>query len=119
MADSIVVKSKVKEVAGDCNVSGDFADALNDALVEEVKRAAARADANGRKTVSSKDTYIGKSMAKAMLVVKSKVKDVVGSNHNVSGDFADSLNEVANWMVMQAAERAKANGRKTIGARDL
>ena len=117
MAEMIVVKSKIKEVSGDCNVAGDFADALNKLAVNEVKKAARRADANGRKTVQGKDVWIGDSMAKTMLVVKSKVKEVV--KHNVSGDFADALNEVLNWFVMQACERAKANGRKTIGARDL
>lgn len=114
----IVVKSKVKEVSGDCNVSGDFAEALNAAAVEMVKQAASRADANGRKTVQGKDVYIGPEMNKVMLVVKSKVKDVV-SGHNVSGDFADALNQVLGWMVSQACERAKANGRKTVSARDL
>lgn len=117
--EMIVVKSKVKEVSGNCNVAGDFADALNAAAVEAVKAAAKRADANGRKTVQAKDAYVGKTSAKTMLVVKSKVKDVVGSGHNVSGDFADALNEVLVGMVEQACARAEANGRKTVGARDL
>lgn len=119
MAEMIVVKSKIKEVADGCNVSGDFADALNAAAVEMVKAAAKRADANGRKTVQAKDAYVGKTSAKAMLVVKSKVKDVVSGGHNVSGDFADALNEMLVWSVAQAAGRAQANGRKTVGARDL
>ena len=115
----IVVKSKIKEVAGDCNVAGDFAEALNAAAVEMVKDAGKRAAANGRKTIGARDVYLGKSMAPSMLVVKSKVKDVAPKGANVSGDFAAALNECLNWSVMQAAERAKANGRKTIGARDL
>jgi histone H3/H4 len=53
-----------------------------------------------------------------MLVVKSKVKDVV-SGQNVSGDFAEALNEMLVWSVGQACARAEANGRKTVGARDL
>ncbi len=117
MAEMIVVKSKIKEVSGDCNVAGDFADALNKLAVSLVKASVKRADANGRKTVQGKDLYIGDSTAKTMLVVKSKVKDVV--KHNVAGDFADALNDVLHWNIMQACERAKANGRKTIGARDL
>ncbi len=116
--DMIVVKSKIKEVSGNCNVAGDFAEALNGAAVEAVKAAAKRADANGRKTVQAKDAFVGKHEAKVMLVTKSKVKDVVG-NHNVSGDFAEALNEVLVWMVGQACARAEANGRKTVGARDL
>lgn len=114
----IVVKSKIKEVAGNVNVSGDFADALNEAAVKEVKAAAKRAKANGRKTVQAKDACVCKATAKTMLVVKSKVKAVAG-DANVSGDFADALNEVLVGMVKQAAARAEANGRKTVGARDL
>lgn len=116
--ETIVVKSKVKEVSGNCNVAGDFADALNKVAVELVKEAAKRADANGRKTVQAKDVYVGKTSAKTMLVVKSKVKDVV-KNQNVSGDFAEALNEMLVWSVQQACARAEANGRKTVGARDL
>lgn len=116
--EMIVVKSKVKEVSGDCNVSGDFAEALNKVAVDMVKAAAKRADANGRKTVQAKDVYVGKVKAKTMLVVKSKVKDVASGN-NVSGDFGEALNEMLCWCVEQACERAKANGRKTVSARDL
>lgn len=114
----IVVKSKVKEVASGCNVAGDFADALNKVAVDLIKAAAKRAEANGRKTVQAKDVFVGKAKSKTMLVVKSKVKDVV-KGANVSGDFADALNEMLVWSVEQAAARADANGRKTVGARDL
>tara|TARA_Y100000310_G_C20423219_1_gene687676 strand:- start:177 stop:347 length:171 start_codon:yes stop_codon:yes gene_type:complete len=55
MADLVVVRSKVKEHADGCNVSGDFASALNDKVTALIKDAATRAKANGRKTVSSKD----------------------------------------------------------------
>ncbi|MFW5704262.1 MAG: hypothetical protein ACOCXG_00320 [Nanoarchaeota archaeon] len=116
--EMIVVKSKIKEVAGNCNVAGDFADALNGVAVGLVEAAAKRAEANGRKTVQAKDAYVGKSTAKVMLVVKSKVKDVV-SGMNVSGNFADALNEMLVWSVQQACARAEENGRKTIQARDL
>ena len=119
MAEMIVVKSKIKEAANGCNVAGNFADALNAALVEQVRAAARRADANGRKTVQAKDAYVGKNSAKVMLVVKSKVKDVVGTKYNVAGDFADALNELATWHVQQACARAEANGRKTVSEKDL
>lgn len=114
----IVVKSKIKEVAGDSNVAGDFADALNKVAVEAITAAVKRAEANGRKTVQARDIFMGETTANNMLVVKSKVKNVV-KNVNVSGDFADGLNQVLVWNVEQAALRAEANGRKTIGARDL
>lgn len=116
--EMLVVKSKVKEVASGCNVAGDFADALNKVAVDLVKAAGKRAKDNGRKTVQAKDVFVGKAKAKTMLVVKSKVKDVV-KGANVSGDFADALNEMLIFNVEQAAARAEANGRKTVGARDL
>ena len=114
----IVVKSKIKEVAEGCNVAGDFAEALNEVAVGLVEAAAERADANGRKTVQAKDVYVGDVNSDTMLVVKSKVKEVVDGK-NVSGDFAESLNEMLVWVVNQACKRAEANGRKTVGARDL
>lgn len=115
----VVVKSKIKEVAGDCNVAGDFADALNEVAVSEADKAAKRAESNGRKTVQAKDVYMGKGKSEPMLVVKSKVKEVVGNDQNVSGDFAEALNELLSHYVEQACERAEANGRKTVSARDL
>ncbi|MEA3254413.1 MAG: DUF1931 domain-containing protein [Candidatus Altiarchaeota archaeon] len=53
-----------------------------------------------------------------LLVVKSKIKDYVG-DMNVSGDFAGALSEKIEGLIRDAAERAKANGRKTVQARDL
>ena len=55
MADLLVVRSKIKEHADGCNVSGDFATALSDEVVGLVKKAAARAKGNNRRTVQSKD----------------------------------------------------------------
>ena len=117
--EMIVVKSKLKEVANGCNVSGDFAEALNKVAHEQVKHAIKRAQANNRKTIGPKDVYLGKTSSKTMLLVKSKVKDATGGKVSVSGDFAEALNEVLVWLVQQAAERAQANGRKTVGAKDL
>lgn len=51
----LVVKSKIKEVAGDYNISSDFADALDEKLRELVKKAADRAESNNRKTIMAKD----------------------------------------------------------------
>jgi histone H3/H4 len=116
--EMIITKSKIKEVSGNCNVAGDFAEALNKVAVENVKAAAKRAEANNRKTVQAKDTFVGKTKAKTMLLVKSKVKEVV-KGQNISSDFAEALNEVLVHFVEQACARAEANGRKTVGARDL
>jgi histone H3/H4 len=51
----IVVKAKIKELTGEYNVAGDFADALNGKVEQLVKDAVMRAEANGRKTVMPKD----------------------------------------------------------------
>jgi len=57
--DALFVKSKIREYikAKDCNTSGDLIDgnSLNDAIIEILDKAIARAKANGRKTVQEKD----------------------------------------------------------------
>ncbi len=53
-----------------------------------------------------------------LLVVKSKLKEAVG-DMNVSGDLAEALSDEVESMLKKACQRAKANGRKTVGARDL
>lgn len=55
MADLLVVKAKLKEVAKGCNVAGDFADELDKKVRKLVDDAVSRAEANGRKTVMAKD----------------------------------------------------------------
>lgn len=55
MADSLVVRSKIKEVAKDMNVASDFADALNEEVKKLVDKAVKRAEANGRKTIQPRD----------------------------------------------------------------
>ncbi|MFH1649298.1 MAG: DUF1931 domain-containing protein [Candidatus Woesearchaeota archaeon] len=55
MADSVVVKSKIKELVGNYNVASDFADALDMKVKVLVKEAVQRAEGNSRKTVMAKD----------------------------------------------------------------
>ncbi len=52
------------------------------------------------------------------LIVKAAVKDAL-SDHNVSADFYDALNEEVAELLDDAAERAEANDRKTVQPRDL
>jgi len=54
----------------------------------------------------------------ADLVVKSAVREEL-SEHNVSTDFFDALDEEVEELLADAAERATANDRKTVQARDL
>lgn len=55
MADLIISKSKTKEAVTECNVSGEFYDALDAKVRELIKTAEQRAVANGRKTVRPQD----------------------------------------------------------------
>ena len=51
----LVVKAKIKEMTGECNVAGDFADALNKKVEQLIKDAVERAKGNNRRTVMAKD----------------------------------------------------------------
>lgn len=53
-----------------------------------------------------------------LLVVKAKIKDVIG-DYNVASDFADELDKIVRHHVEMAAKRAEANGRRTVMAKDL
>lgn len=55
MADLLVVRSKIKDVAKGMNVSGDFADALSKEVESMVARACQRAKANKRGTIKPRD----------------------------------------------------------------
>ena len=55
-----------------------------------------------------------------ILVVQSKIKSYIRSiNLNSSGDLAEGLSRVVRKVLNNAAERAKADGRKTIRIIDL
>ncbi len=59
MGELLVVRSKIKEYAkvgkDTLNVSGDFAEALSKEVEELVKKAATRANENGRSTLKPRD----------------------------------------------------------------
>ena len=48
---SLIVKTKIKELAGSFNVAGDFAEALNKKCEQLIRDAIERAKANNRRTV--------------------------------------------------------------------
>ena len=52
------------------------------------------------------------------LIVKSKIKAAV-PDLQVSSDVPDALNKKVLHLLKEAAERTKANGRRTLQARDL
>ena len=55
MSDNLIVRSNIKNIVGEYNISGDFSDALNEKIKKIIIAAVARAEANGRRTVMSKD----------------------------------------------------------------
>lgn len=57
MADLLVVGSKVREAvkANNMNMAGDFPEGLSKEVEALIKKAIARANANGRKTVRASD----------------------------------------------------------------
>jgi hypothetical protein len=58
--------------------------------------------------------------AREVLVVASKIKDVVkAAGLQSSGDLIDGVSDKVYDMLKAAAERAKANGRATIRPYDL
>lgn len=121
MAELLVVRSKIKEVAKNCNVASNFADALSKVMEDCIKDASSRAVENNRRTVMKKDIphfFIAPKKCPEMLIVRSKVKEAV-KDCNVAGDFHEGLNCVANMLVKKACDRAKENKRSTIQPRDL
>jgi histone H3/H4 len=53
-----------------------------------------------------------------MIIIKTKIKDFA-PGFNISGDVADSLDLKTKEILKNACERAQANGRKTVMAKDL
>jgi len=55
-----------------------------------------------------------------MVLVGSKCKEAIKSQGlMMSGELLPALNESVHCMIAKAAERAQANGRKTVQAKDL
>ena len=52
------------------------------------------------------------------LIVKSKIKEAV-PDLQVAAEVADALNKKVEQLLKDGAERAKANGRRTLQGRDL
>ncbi len=62
----------------------------------------------------------GKSASKEILIVGSKMKDVVKSAGCMSsGDLIEALSERVHAILASAAQRAKDNGRSTVRPYDL
>lgn len=57
-------------------------------------------------------------MADIDIIVKSKIKKAV-KDLNIASEVVETLNKKVIDLLSNAAERAKANGRRTLQARDL
>lgn len=55
MAEMVVVRSKIKELAEGMNVAGDFAEHLNEEVVSLIQKACKRAKENKRSTIQARD----------------------------------------------------------------
>ncbi len=57
------------------------------------------------------------------LVVRTQVKEILKESSlgldNLSGDFMDKLDEKVKQLILDAAKRAKENGRRTIMGKDV
>ncbi|MEK6939687.1 MAG: DUF1931 domain-containing protein [Nanoarchaeota archaeon] len=57
------------------------------------------------------------------LVVRTQVKEILKESglglDNLSGDFMDKLDEEVKQLILDAAKRAKENGRRTIMGKDV
>ncbi|MBI4147206.1 DUF1931 domain-containing protein [Candidatus Woesearchaeota archaeon] len=57
------------------------------------------------------------------LVVRTQVKEILKESglglDNLSGDFMDTLDEKVKQLILDAAKRAKENGRRTIMGKDV
>jgi histone H3/H4 len=58
-----------------------------------------------------------------MITVRTQIKDILKESglgvENISGDFIDRLDEKVKLLVIEAAKRAKENGRRTIMGKDV
>ena len=73
-----------------------------------------------KKAKKKKACKAKKAAAPEPVVVGSKVKAAIkAAGCNTGGDALDALNGLIHWYIGQAAQRAAANGRKTVRAHDF
>jgi histone H3/H4 len=53
-----------------------------------------------------------------LLIVSSKIREAA-EGMSIASDFPEALSKEVETLIKQAAKRAKANGRKTVKAKDL
>ena len=77
------------------------------------KKAKKKTAKKAKKTTARKKDF-------EMLLVGSKTKEALKAHGvNVASDAVEGLNGWVHWLIVQAAARAAANGRKTVRAHDF
>ena len=58
-----------------------------------------------------------------MLTVRTQIKEILKESdlgiENISGDFMDMLDDKVKQLILDAVNRAKENGRKTVMGKDV
>jgi len=78
-------------------------------------------DLDTKKTLKSDSGFLGAQSFPETnfdIIIKSKIKSAV-PELSVAGEVPDALNKKVLQMLKDASDRAKANGRRTLQARDL
>lgn len=122
MAEQLVTVSQVKEVIGGAGMrtDGSLPDVLNGRVTDLLNGAIVRTRENGRKTVRPEDLAGGTARNPRSVTVQSRVRSHIGAaDLRVDGDLPQAVNGTVEWMVGQAIEAARANGRSTVRPYDL
>ncbi len=58
-----------------------------------------------------------------MIVVRTQIRDILKESNigvdNIAGDFMDKIDEKVKQLILEAARRAKENGRRTVMGKDV
>lgn len=120
----VVVGSKVKDVVREAGLrsDGELVQAVSDRVNELLEEAIRRARQNGRLRVLPHDfeDHACQSRAREIVVVGSKVKDVVrDAGFRAGSDLVAVVSDQVHEILATAIHRAKSNGRKTVRPHDL
>ena len=118
LRDMIKDPASVQTGEVSCNTGRDAGLALNILIETAIERAANRCKSNNRKIIQPHD--IGTGKAKGKLLVGRRVREAFNNLGCTTSDGAmAAMHHVANTAVIEAANRARLNGRKTVRATDF
>ena len=118
LRDMIKDPASVQTGEVSCNTGRDAGLALNILIETAIERAANRCKSNNRKIIQPHD--IGTGRAKGKLLVGRRVREAFNNLGCTTSDGAmAAMHHVANTAVIEAANRARLNGRKTVRVTDF